>query len=312
MRRLASLTALGAILGALLLIPTDQQASTFVNPLYAPLKLKVARYIAPYDVMSNPTEKAKLDAWVAAASLAKQKILLSVEHSRTPGKEAVVPSNSAYKKAITAIKAVYGPRIESFSSWNEVNVAQKGGRTEGQPPKIASSKTGPKIVAGYFKVAKSVFKGKKIVGLDVLDGATKNLVGATKNYIKRFKAAGGSSNKYWGLHNYSDTNRYSDSIKRTKELVAAFGSGQVWLTETGGQVKSRSFSYNEARAAKAIGCTFYIAKKYKKIARVYLYQFNGAQPSAEFDGGLVGADGTTKRLGYAQVLSRKVYKCTKK
>ena len=37
---------------------SDQQASTFTNPLFAPLKLKVARIIIPYDVLSEPAEKA--------------------------------------------------------------------------------------------------------------------------------------------------------------------------------------------------------------------------------------------------------------
>ena len=42
---------------------SDQQASTFTNPLFAPLKFKAARYITPYDVMESPADKAQLDAW---------------------------------------------------------------------------------------------------------------------------------------------------------------------------------------------------------------------------------------------------------
>ena len=39
---------------------SDQQAATFGNPDYAPLKLRFARYITPYDVMDSPADKAKL------------------------------------------------------------------------------------------------------------------------------------------------------------------------------------------------------------------------------------------------------------
>ncbi len=42
---------------------SDQQASTFTNPLFAPLKFKAARYITPYDVMESPADKAQWDAW---------------------------------------------------------------------------------------------------------------------------------------------------------------------------------------------------------------------------------------------------------
>ena len=53
--------------GALTVGVSDQQASTFSNPLFKPLKFKAARYITPYDVMESPNDKAALDAWVAGA-----------------------------------------------------------------------------------------------------------------------------------------------------------------------------------------------------------------------------------------------------
>src|SRR3954464_6463884 len=42
---------------------SDQQASTFTNPLFAPLKIKAARYITPYDVMDSPAARDALTSW---------------------------------------------------------------------------------------------------------------------------------------------------------------------------------------------------------------------------------------------------------
>jgi hypothetical protein len=58
---------------------------------------------------------------------------------------------------------------------------------------------------------------------------------------------------------------------------------------------------------------FHIAKEYKQIKRVYVYSFNGTPENVglNFDSGLVAADGTTERPGYAIVKGRKAIKCKK-
>jgi hypothetical protein len=313
MRRLVRTCLLISVLGAAA-IPasasaltvgiSDQQPSTFTNPLYAPLKLKVARVITPYDVLKEPAEKARLDQWIANAKSANQTILISFEHSRLVSKYNKAPSLSAYTKELKAFKKAYGSKFD-ISPWNEVNVCQAKGRMEGQPAKICKSATGPKLVAGYYKTARSVFTGRKIVGLDILDG--KNPGGAI-GYIKRFKKYAKPLPKYWGIHNYSDTNR--GSTTRTKRLIAAIGSksAEIWLTETGGQLKLRGVVAGEKKAATALECMFSMPKKYKQIKRLYIYQFNGAPESNDFDAGLVGTDGAP-RLGYDIVKQRKSATC---
>lgn len=49
---------------------SDQQAVTFTNPKFAPLKMKIARYIAPYDVMTDAGQLARWDAWITGAKAA--------------------------------------------------------------------------------------------------------------------------------------------------------------------------------------------------------------------------------------------------
>jgi hypothetical protein len=283
---------------------SDQQPSTFTNPLYAPLKLEVARVITPYDVLKEPAEKARLDQWIANAKAAKQTILISFEHSRLSTKYSKAPSVSAYTKELKAFKKRYGSKFD-ISPWNEVNVCQAKGRQEGQPAKLCKSATGPKLAAAYYKAARSVFKGRKIVGLDILDG--KNPGGALA-YIKKFKRYAKPLPKYWGLHNYSDTNRGSTS--RTRRMIAAIGSrrAEIWLTETGGQLKLRGVVSGEKKAAKALECMFSMPKKFKQIKRLYIYQFNGAPESNDFDAGLISVDGAP-RLGYDIVKKRKSATC---
>jgi hypothetical protein len=283
---------------------SDQQPSTFTNPLYAPLKLKVARVITPYDVLSEPAEKQRLDQWIHNAKLANQTILISFEHSRLQSKYNKAPSVATYTKALKAFKKQYGSKFD-ISPWNEVNVCQASGRMEGQPSKICKSATGPKLVAQYYSAAKSVFNGRKIVAIDILDGSN---VGGAVSYLRKFKKYVKGTPKYWGIHNYSDTNRGSTS--RTSRLIKTINNknAEVWLTETGGQLKLRGKSYGEAKAAQALECMFSMPKKFKQIKRLYIYQFNGADASNDFDAGLIGPDNSLRK-GYAIVKSRKSATC---
>jgi hypothetical protein len=283
---------------------SDQQPATFTNPLYAPLKLKVARVITPYDVLSNPSEKARLDQWIHNAKLAKQTMLISFEHSRSQSKYNKAPSVATYTKALKAFKKKYGSKFD-ISPWNEVNVCQASGRMEGQPAKICKSATGPKLVAQYYSAAKSVFTGRKIVAIDILDGSN---VGGAVSYLRKFKKYVKGTPKYWGIHNYSDTNR--GSYSRTSRLIKEIGNkkAEIWLTETGGQLRLRGREIGEAKAAQALKCMFSMPKKYTQIKRLYIYQFHGADSSNDFDAGLINPDNTL-RTGYDVVKKRSSATC---
>jgi len=94
--------------------------------------------------------------------------------------------------------------------------------------------------------------------------------------------------KVWGLHNYSDTNRFQSY--RTREIVGVL-PGEVWLTETGGivQLGSSFTNHNGAgltRAAKALSFMFKVAAANPRIKRLYIYNWTGATSQARFDAGL--------------------------
>jgi hypothetical protein len=297
--------AIPAGAGAKLIVGiSDQNASTFSDPLYAKAKLTVARYVLPYDVTSDPAQNAKFAGWLSAARAAKQKVLVSFEHSRRSRKLAgKLPSAKAYKKAITAFKKRYGSKVSDVSAWNEVDRKYDAKRGEGQP-----TYNKPAMAATYYGVARKVFAGRHIVALDILDQANVN---PALSYIRRFRAAVRKQHipapKIWGLHPYSDINRFSTS--RTKKMLKAIGpKGEVWLTEASGIVAfGGGFPFNVKRAAAANKCMFTIAKLNRRIKRLYVF---GWGAGGTFDSGLINADGTI-RPGYTVVQKRQAARCKK-
>jgi hypothetical protein len=282
---------------------SDQAAATFVHPLFAALKTSMARYVTPWDVMRRVADRNNLKNWTDHARAANQRVLVAFEASHTPGQQRHAPTATQYTKAIRAFHKAY-PWIKDIQAWNEVNRCQETNSTGfviGQP--ICHK---PKLAAVYYMAARRIFKGAKITGLDILDQAS---VGSALRYIRTFLKYAKPRPRYWGIHNYSDTNRFSD--KRTKALLKATKSGDVWLTETGGIVSlGKTFPYNTKRAAKALGCMFRLAKSNPRIKRLYIYNFFGNKKSKLFDAGLINANGS-KRPGYEIVRKRKVGRCHK-
>jgi hypothetical protein len=308
MTRLASLAlllaalALPATAGSKLVVGiSDQNASTFSDPLYAAAKLTVARYVLPYDITKDAPQAARFQSWLAAARAAHQKVLVSFEHSRLSRKAAgKLPSTAAYRKALTAFKKRYGSNFD-ISPWNEVDRKYVSSRGEGQP-----TWNNPARVATYYGIARKVFKGKHIVALDILDQANPSFA---LRYVSRFRAAVRKQHlqapSIWGLHPYSDINRFSTT--RTRKLLRAMRGGQVWLTEASGIVQFGSgFPFSLTRAAAANKCMFTIAKL-PRIKRLYVF---GWAAGGTFDSGLINADGSA-RPGYDVVKKRQAGRCHK-
>ena len=297
---------------------SDQVASIFQSPNFKPLKTTTARYITPWDVANLPASDANrvnLDAWIAGARSAGQDPLIAFEHSHTKGREKSAPSASQFRAALVKFLRTH-KSVRSISPWNEVNrcnrtIAGQGtSLVVGQPRKLCSQKTGPKLAAGYYKAARSacasVKRNCRIVALDILD---QNNVTSAVRYVRSFIRFARPFPKIWGIHNYSDTNRFS--TKRTRALLNATRRGEVWLTETGGIVRfGKSFPFSTSRAAKALGCMFTIAKSNKRIKRLYIYNYGAADAGGSFDSGLVNAD-DSRRPGWTVVQKRKARACRK-
>jgi hypothetical protein len=264
----------------------DNNPSMFASPAYTALHTKITRYVAAYNIVESPADLAVFRAWVKAAEASGIQPLIAFYHAR--GRAGThQPSLAGYTKEIKKFIKLF-PEIKNYTPWNEANrgnVVVSGGASFHSPS--------AKLSAQYYLALRSACSRCTIVGLDVLDGQK---IGPTISYIKSFQRyAKGHLPTIWGLHNYSDTNRYRST--GTKAVLAAV-KGQVWLTETGGLVQfGGAFPYSLSRASKALTYMFKLAGSNSRIARLYIYNWFGGDRSTRFDAGLVDAAGLP-RPGY--------------
>jgi PKD repeat protein len=259
---------------------SDQQPTTFSDPNFQILKLKYARLMTPWNGIFK--EPARLDVWLQAARAAGVRPLVSFERSRgdqCPKKPCRAPSVGQYKRAWTAFHKKY-PWVKDVSPWNEINSAT-------QP-----TGTRPDLAAAYYNVVRAQCRGCSIVAADLLD--TSNI----RRYVAAFLAKAKGKPRLWGLHNYTDTNRFRS--RGTTALLQTV-KGTVWLTETGGVVKFTTqggkvaLPKSETRAKKAMDYMFRLAEQNaRRIKRIYVYQWKVNNPFDRFDAGVVRPDGTPR------------------
>jgi Glycosyl hydrolase catalytic core len=284
---------IAALLAALVAVPaaqakvrvglSEQNPAMFHQANWKKLKLKRVRYIVSWDYAKSNVEHAEVTGFMDQARAAKQEVLVEFNAHRgcfinnryKKIKACRAPSAKAYKAAVRGFRAEF-PYAKTFAAWNEVNhVSQPTFRK-------------PKLAATYYKAMKSVCKRCTIMAADVLDSSD------VASYLRKFQRATKGKGRIWGLHNYKDVNRHQSKGIRN---VSAVTKGQIWLTETGGFVQfkgSGGFKYSLKRAAKATKYMFQLAKKYKRVKRIYVYRWFGEKRSARFDAGLVGPNGGSR------------------
>jgi hypothetical protein len=289
---------IAALLAALVAVPaaqakvkvgiSEQNPAMFDQPNWQKLKLKRVRYIVSWDYAKHGFEHAEVSDFMTAARAHKQEVLVEFNAHRgcfngkrySKKKACKAPSTKKYKAAVKGFRKQF-PYAKTFAPWNEVNHAS-------QP-----TYRKPKLAAKYYKAMKSVCKKCTVMAADLLDSSD------VRSYLRKFQRATKGKGRIWGLHNYKDVNR-----RQTKGIrnVASVTRGQIWLTETGGFVQfkgSGGFKYSLKRAAARTKYMFRLAKKNKRVKRIYVYRWFGEPRSARFDAGLVNPNGT-QRPGYKQ------------
>jgi Glycosyl hydrolase catalytic core len=283
---------LAVLLAALLVAPaaqakvrvglSEQNPALFSQSNWAKLKLKRVRYIVSWDYAKHDFERAEVSGFMDSARAARQDVLVEFNAPRgcftgkryKKSRACRAPSSSAYKKAVKNFRKQF-PYVKTFAPWNEVNhISQPTYRK-------------PKLAARYYKAMKSVCKKCTVMAADVLDSSD------VKTYLRGFQRATKGKGRIWGLHNYKDVNRRQSKGIRN---VSAVTRGQIWLTETGGfvQFKGSGFPRSLKRAASRTKYMFSLARKYKRIKRIYVYRWFGEPRSARFDAGLVNPDGSSR------------------
>jgi len=269
----------------------DEQTEMFGNPLWQQLHTKIVRYIAPYDAVAHSYSLDRAIVWIRAAEAHHQKILVAFYHSEyNPTR---MPSVALYQRDVQRFVRLF-PNVTEYQAWDESN--------RGYIPHLLSSPSAT-LDAQYYQALRRVCRRCTVVGLDVLDQAN---IGPTLQYIAEFKREvyrlRTTMPTVWGLHDYSDINRFESW--RTRDIAAVL-PGQVWLTETGGLVPFGGAFPNVRgsglrRAARAIRFMFAVAASNPRVKRLYIYDWTGGTRSTRFDAGLMDAR-FRPRAGYLEV-----------
>jgi hypothetical protein len=261
----------------------EQKPGMFSDARWQRLQLSDVRYIAPWDALRDPHQRALLDDWMAEAHAAGAHVLLGFAHSlRSRRLARTLPSTREFESEFVRFRERY-PDVRDWIVWNEAN----------HPLSLTASR--PRRAARFFDAVARNCAGCRVVAADVLD------IGGMAEWVDAFKRHARARPRIWGLHNYGDVNRFT--AHGTQELLDATGSGAVWFTETGGVVLHREFEgarvrrelgYSLRHAARATLQAIRLARLSPRIRRVYLYHWRAPLPVTNWDSALIGPRGTAR------------------
>jgi hypothetical protein len=285
---LLALAAPAAAPAALRIGIAENTPNLFSDPLFQALGAKYARVVVSWNVTtSGDDELQRVADYLGAAQAAGVQPLVTFEHARGGAeicrkrsnrgrKQCRLPTAKQYERNFKRFRARF-PYARTFAPWNEINHFT-------QP-----TSRNPKAAARFTDIARRNCRGCKIVVADILDqannaSAKRPSYRSTLLYIKRFKRALKAPRRICGLHNYSDTNRFRD--RGTRAIIKALRCKEIWLTETGGIYKFASFRASQKRQLRATRYMFKLARRNRRIKRLYIYTWFGAV-TKRFDAGLV-------------------------
>lgn len=255
----------------------EQSPDVFAHADFARLGLRDMRFVAAWDALRSPWQRAELDRWMAAAENQGARVLLGFGHSRVKGQEDTLPSAGRFRREFLRFRARY-PLVKGYLVWNE-------GNHSSQP-----TWRNPKRAAAYFDVVARDCRGCAIVAADVLDWPNMT------SWLRAFRRHARERPRIWGLHNYLDANRFQTT--GTRQLLRAV-RGEVWFTETGGLVERRqmirgrlkTYRHSTRHAARATEWVIRLAALSPRVKRVYLYHWKPGAPSNRWDSALIDRRG---------------------
>jgi hypothetical protein len=298
---LALLMALPAASGAYVVGLGDQNAALFANPTFQQLGVKRTRLITPYDSVFH--ERSDLDAWLGAARAARAEVVVAFNPPATmrcPNQHGSrgcrLVSSGSYAKAFRAFHKRYS-WVRFIQPWNEVN--------NGTQPTAHH----PDALVAYYKIVRKYCRGCTVLGADIQD--IPSMVPYAKQLLADFRRAHVAVPQLWGVHNYTDTNRFIPDRNSNMRKLVKLLPGKLWITETGGvfrfqpQNSRQTFRPDLNRQRRAMQGIFAQADRYRrKIDRVYLYQWFASSPQNRWDSAILDANGVPRPV-YAVLLQHK-------
>jgi len=246
----------------------DQNPAMFAAPAWQALGQKRARVVVPWNLAYGARDRRGA-VWLDAARTAGVTPL--VTWGPSGGR---LPSRLAFTRAFRAFRKRW-PQVREFSTWNEPNLR---GRTARQPH----------LLVGYFRQMRQTCPTCTVLAPELVD------LQSAPAWARRFERAARVRGVIWGLHNYQDVNYFRPLHKTVTSRMLRAVSGPIWLTETGGFVSFKRWSYSEQRADRATRQVLAIAERGgRRIPRVYLYHWHGSSQN-KWDSGLLRYDGSPR------------------
>lgn len=246
----------------------DQSPAMFSAPGWQALEVRNARVLVPWNLAYGGRDRRGA-AWLDAARAAGVTPL--VTWGPAGGR---LPSRLAFTRAFRAFRKRW-PHAREFSTWNEPNLR---GRTAEQP----------QLLVRYFRAMRQACPSCTVLAPELVDFQS------APSWARRFERAARVRGIRWGLHNYQDVNYFRPLHRTVTARMLKAVSGPIWLTETGGFVRFKRWSYSEQRANRATRQALAIAERGgRRIPRVYIYHWLGSSQN-RWDSGLLGYDGTPR------------------
>ncbi len=248
----------------------DQNAGMFSDPRFLALHIHEARLTVSWDVATAPSRRAELradTAWLKAA--AADNIIPLVSFS---GIGNYIPTVRQYTQAVSAFIHKF-PKVTRYTPWNEPDWVYR------------SLSRHPLLAASFFNALVRQCRHCTVLAGDLYLPAPQ-LGPWVRAYRKglAFRPAG------WALHNYYDVRSHT-----TAQLQALMNltSGPIWLDEISGVEDRGHWQYKNqspAAAARDEQFMFSLARRFKRISRIYHYQWQSAT-IAGWNSGLISPTG---------------------
>jgi hypothetical protein len=272
---------------------SEQHSEMFTSKYFKPLKVKYARIVVPWNIMSRHDYwPAYLRAWLAGAK--KMHVQPHVAFNIVdvvPKYFGKGPTLGQYTKMVKAFHKKY-KQVKVFAPWNEENHV------------FQPTAKHPKLAAQYYKILKKNCRGCTVLAADLLGDS--NMKSWVKKFRRYYKGRGP-----WGIHNYQDGNKPKAFKKTWTYLFTKMVKGPIWSTEAGGLVgfkttKGRvAYKYNLARQLRAQKLEFKLMwdkRVRSRYKRVYMYNWFGTWTAKKrtdrWDSGLIALNGKPRPSYY--------------
>jgi hypothetical protein len=255
----------------------EQQHYMFSDPRFVALGLEHVRVVTPYDVACDPgRHRYYLDVWLAEAARAGARPLVAFSYSWRKRLRWKVPTYRRFLRCFRDFRARY-PHVRDFNAWNEANHSSQ--------PTFRH----PKKAAGFYNAIRRNCPRCTTAAGDLLDWHNLD------RWFERYRPHLRGRPRLWSIHNYGDVNRARPWRRTGTFALLRRTRGRIWMTETGGLVHTRHhWPRNERRAERATRRMFALARRSRRITRVYAYQWQAVCELDAWDSAWFRSDGSAR------------------